>query len=150
MPRHRGHCRANLLVWLWYQVPRYVYMWCFQDQRRRPLVLFAWYLTYYPADFRQAEYYMDSSGQYLFNALIHTAEILTVTPAVAALQRAPQRGKTWKKNERYSHPRREGQNTGTSTVIRFFFIKNWKTSASCVIHQTRSLGVLILYVVFYL
>ena len=49
-------------------------MWCFQEQRKRPVVLFARYLTYDPADFRQAEYYMDSSGQYLLIALIHTAE----------------------------------------------------------------------------
>ena len=44
---------------------KYACMWCFQE-----------HLTYYPADFRQARYYnMDSSGQYLLIALIHTAEI---------------------------------------------------------------------------
>ena len=40
-------------------------MWCFQE-----------HLTCYLADFSQAGYYnMDSSGQYLLIALVHTAEI---------------------------------------------------------------------------
>ena len=83
-------------------------MWCYQPQRRS-LALFALYLTY-PADFTQVEIFchtsMDSSREYLLNALINTAGIQLHRPRSRRC-RGPLTGGKRENNDRYSHPRRK-------------------------------------------
>ena len=73
-------------------------MWCFQPERRRSLVLFAWYLTY-PAECRRVEIFLGIALDYSFWMRSITRRRANYSARGGGVAEGTSRGENAKKND---------------------------------------------------